>query len=911
MAVPSIAYQVSEIPDPTHWRFRAAAGPRVFEEVCAAAEQLLRVLGDMPSGSAHLEFRYVFRPLEDAEQRQDRLALYVIVQAADRSVLGAFEKLLSAGPMRFYYPLRRCPEPVITRDEVPITFRVARRTGALRPLLGPRDSVAVPDAYYTIEPFEPAKDNRYYTLDRVLGSVNEAVVIRLRAEPADISQIHRVFTQYLGRLAAVNRTGAASLESDLGLRSMVAEPSRRGRAGPAQPRVRQRGDPLAKEILRQLNRSFESLQAPHLGFRIEVRAESRTTARLLGSVLGDSAFEQGSYCLLEGDADGADPDPVPARPDHDKDPFRLMLQLGSVAPVDELASAFRLPIASEISPSCIRMNTDPPVPAGDRLITIGRDLAWDADGGNDAQTMIRRIPVDSLTKHAFISGIPGQWKSTEATSLLVQLHAMGIPFLVIESAKTEYRELKRFGDHQDPALRNLARTLELYTPGNEAVSPQRFNPLKLLDGIDRDEHIDALLEVLWAAVAVDGSLPGLIDEALEETYASRGEPTLVDLIEKVRIVFESKGYSADTGSDMRAAIETRLGPLARRGVGKLFQCRKSVPSIAHVVRTPTAVELSRLSATASRLWTLFTLKAIRTYFATHPPARPGELRYVVFLEEAGNVIGRTGEARPDSDVPDPKRHVTEEVCRILAELRGLGVGIVIINQLPSNVAPDVLSETATKLTFRLIEEKDREALGRSMRCTSTMIEDLACLEPGQALLFSEGYYRPQRIQIQGPPDLRLGAPPTDQQLRSILREEPWFAAAAEARRCQEILQLGEAMDRFNEEVDRLRGQVERLVRAIDAAAEISDPRPRANRRDVLAKRVAAVSTAMRNGLRGFERGPYRHLRGPSADASEDPEMVDARRQLTERFEKLLKPNVEACLERLETRWKPFNDKESA
>lgn len=119
------------------------------------------------------------------------------------------------------------------------------------------------------------------------------------------------------------------------------------------------------------------------------------------------------------------------------------------------------------------------------------------------------------------------------------------------------------------------------------------------------------------------------------------------------------------------------------------------------------------------------------------------------------------------------------------------------------------------------------------------------------------------------------------------------------------------MDRFNEEVDRLRGQVERLVRAIDAAAEISDPRPRANRRDVLAKRVAAVSTAMRNGLRGFERGPYRHLRGPSADASEDPEMVDARRQLTERFEKLLKPNVEACLERLETRWKPFNDKESA
>ena len=68
----------------------------------------------------------------------------------------------------------------------------------------------------------------------------------------------------------------------------------------------QRRDPLADDILRQQRRFHESLRQSHLCFSVQVMTEQWSTARLMGSVLAESAFEQGHYRLLLGS--NADPE---------------------------------------------------------------------------------------------------------------------------------------------------------------------------------------------------------------------------------------------------------------------------------------------------------------------------------------------------------------------------------------------------------------------------------------------------------------------------------------------------------------------------------------------------------------------------------------------------------------------------
>jgi len=71
---------------------------------------------------------------------------------------------------------------------------------------------------------------------------------------------------------------------------------------------------------------------------------------------------------------------------------------------------------------------------------------------------------------------------------------------------------------------------------------------------------------------------------------------------------------------------------------------------------------------------------------------------------------------------------------MLAELRALGEGMVIADQLPSTVAPQVVKNTGTKLAHRLVSNEDREDLGGAMLMGDTEIEELTRLGPGKAVI---------------------------------------------------------------------------------------------------------------------------------------------------------------------------------
>ncbi len=95
------------------------------------------------------------------------------------------------------------------------------------------------------------------------------------------------------------------------------------------------------------------------------------------------------------------------------------------------------------------------------------------------------IPHRDLTKHGLIVGVTGSGKTTTCFSLLTQIYQDNnkVPFLVIESAKTEYRSL---------LTSPLFDEVNIFTIGDENLSPLRLNPFEVPEPskIRVQTHID-------------------------------------------------------------------------------------------------------------------------------------------------------------------------------------------------------------------------------------------------------------------------------------------------------------------------------------------------------------------------------------------------------------------------------------
>lgn len=878
--VETVLYRIGELPDPADPRHAQTAGGDVGSAVAMSAEHLARVVGDMPDSSVTVSIRFVYTPTPADGHPQSRLAVFLGVSADTVATMRAMRSVIESGPLaKFYRFEEENPDKggagKVEHENFGSVCRVYRRDAVVHPLTDLNTEIL--PLYYTCASFDPDESNDHMMLDRVLSGIDEPVLIDLAIRPTDAANELSAHTRYLARLQAINQPwGDADGATKLDL--LEGENTRFSDRTKVEP-LRRR-DPMADEARRQQSDIQDGLRGPQVLFHILTMAESEPVARLVGSLLAESGFRKGSYqihvttntesvarcCHNLSNLVVAD---YAAEPDLTRNVGQLAMpgltRLPHIASVDELLGVWRLPLPASGSPFCIRKDTDPPAGSMKDLLVVGYDesgptgdeLKRSKSAGQGIQCIPRGILLKNMVKHLFTSGMPGSGKTTSNMNLLLLLHEAKVPFIVIETAKTEYRGLRMLKGAHDVGARDLANKLEIYTLGSEEVSPLRFNPLQLLPGISVDEHIDALLACFSAAMPLMGPLPALLGEGLERIYAQSkadATPLMSDLISAVRASLVAKKYSADVTSDIRAALDVRLGTLTRRSMGRIFQCPVSVPAVSHLLTTPTVIELDRLSSEHACLMTLFLLTAIREA-VRGSPHRGDSPRVVLVIEEAHNVVGRRTDARPSEDAADPKAFAAEYVTRMLAELRALGVGIVVSDQLPSAVAPEVVKNTASKIAFRQVAEEDRQQIGATMLFSAIEEAEIARLGTGSAYLFTEDYFGPRRVRtinLRAKFDL---TPPTDGELQESVREAKWWQDATRSRLEAE---LGHAESLLNECAtvcsDLCSQAMALLVKYGTAIEHQEDDRPSL---DVLEKSLQGVRDRIEITIRGFETGPLK------------------------------------------------------
>lgn len=480
----------------------------------------------------------------------------------------------------------------------------------------------------------------------------------------------------------------------------------------------------------------------------------------------------------------------------------------------------------------------------------------------------RGIPIEELCKHLFVCGVPGSGKTTGIFSILLQLYERGIPFLVIETVKMEYRTFKALREHPEPTVRGLADKLEVYTAGKEHVSPLRFNPLSRPDGIGPDAHIDAVLRCFKGAMPMFEPLPALLGEGLE-TVCATGQAegsscTMDDLYQASRRALAGKEYSGESYSNLSAALEVRLGMLTRRTLGAMLRTMTSVPDVAHLVASHCIIEMDELEVEVKCLLTLLLLSAIHRHVRL-PSARGGvgntNPRLVIVIEEAHNIVGRSTDTATAENHADPKAYATELICRMLAELRALGVGLILIDQLPSQVAPQVIKNTGTKLAFRQVAREDRQTLADTMLFGEADYEEIARLLPGEAYLFAEGYHRAHRLTTPNLAEiLHLPKLLPDEELLALIHNEAWYQEAHARRAGDVLLRFRTAIDRYEQQASATRQDLEVMLKRQPSLAGLPETPARREAAHQLAASLERVESRIAAAFAALERGAYREAR---------------------------------------------------
>jgi len=385
------------------------------------------------------------------------------------------------------------------------------------------------------------------------------------------------------------------------------------------------------------------------------------------------------------------------------------------------------------------------------------------------------IKLKDLAKHGLIVGVPGSGKTTTCFHILYQLWTIHrIPFLVIEPAKTEYRALKTLPGMDD---------LLIFTIGDENCSPFRFNPFEIFPDVSLEKHISNIEACFRGALPLDGPLPFILSEALECVYNDNGWqfmdigssernrwPMLIDLYQKLIEVINQKGYSGEVLSNVRTALEIRVGGLLRRSVGRMLNSFFSIPPKIAMSR-PVVLELDSLNDEQQALMTMFILNMVKEYVrATRKSG--ANLQHMILLEEAHNLLGHVS---PIHDAGNPKAEAVKYFIKMLAEMRALGEGIIVADQLPSALNSAVIKNTNLKIMHRLTSEDDRKQLGATMLLDEEQFIKAVTLTPGESYIYKEGLERPKHVfEPNFKDDFMISEPPDDVYIRNVMgvfREE--------------------------------------------------------------------------------------------------------------------------------------------
>ncbi len=402
----------------------------------------------------------------------------------------------------------------------------------------------------------------------------------------------------------------------------------------------------------------------------------------------------------------------------------------------------------------------------DTTVRLGHPIGRVSEHGRIVEGSEFRISREDARKHIFVSGLTGSGKTTTVKHIL---DCIDTPFLVIESAKKEYRRLLSEDKYR--------ASLYVYTVGDSNVSPIRHNPFMVLPGISIITHIDNLKSIFYASFSLYGPMPYILEKCIYNIYKERDwnlttgkhhrvtietfedcqnhrfiYPTIRDLIDEVnRYVQKDLEYKGELKDNIRSAIVARLESLAVGAKGFLFNTHDAIDIEGFLDRN-VVLELESLSDDDDKAFFVGLMLSLVSEYRQSLTRQStldanDALQHVLVIEEAHRLLKNVQTERTSEMLGNPKGKAVESFCNLIAEMRSYGQGVIVAEQIPTKIAPDVIKNTNTKIIHRLVSLDDQIAVGTGLGLEEHECRYLNQLSAGTALAHKEGMSKPVEISV--------------------------------------------------------------------------------------------------------------------------------------------------------------------
>ena len=365
------------------------------------------------------------------------------------------------------------------------------------------------------------------------------------------------------------------------------------------------------------------------------------------------------------------------------------------------------------------------------------------------------LEANSLASHAFITGSTGSGKSNTVYTILSELKARGINFLVVEPAKGEYKNV--FGTQKD---------VSVYGTNPDLTPLLRINPFSFPHGnadpsknIHILEHLDRLVEIFNVCWPMYAAMPAVLKEAVEKSYVDCGwnltestnefgtdlYPTFADVTRNIRTIIDSSEYDAENKGAYKGSLITRLKSLTN-GINGLIFTTNEINS-KDLFDENVIVDLSRVGSTETKslIMGLLVLKLQEHRMTSGVMNAP--LVHVTVLEEAHNLLKRTS-TEQSQDSGNLQGKSVEMLTNSIAEMRTYGEGFIIADQAPALLDMAVIRNTNTKIIMRLPDQDDRELVGKAANLNDEQIIELAKLPRGVAAVYQNEWVEPVLCKVR-------------------------------------------------------------------------------------------------------------------------------------------------------------------
>ena len=302
----------------------------------------------------------------------------------------------------------------------------------------------------------------------------------------------------------------------------------------------------------------------------------------------------------------------------------------------------------------------------------------------------------------------------------------------------------------------------VFTLGRDDVAPFRLNPLEFLPTETISSHIDMVKASIESAFDMEAAIPQIIESALYESYSKYGWdilsgsnskfpnpfaenvysfPTLSDLIKTIEEVVDKQGFDERLKNDYLGSIRARLMGLTVGAKGAMLNTPRSI-NFRDLVHRKVVLELENIKSGAEKSLIMgFVLsqlnEAIKAEFKDD-----SQFRHITLVEEAHRLLSKYTPGDSTN-----KKNGVEVFSDMLAEIRKYGESLIIADQIPDKMTPDVLKNTNTKIVHRIFAQDDKEAIGNTMSLNQEQKGFLSNLVAGRAVVFSQGWSKSVQVQI--------------------------------------------------------------------------------------------------------------------------------------------------------------------